>query len=120
MAVYMPIERDVVVDTPWGGRVLIVEVTWFREPSVEKAIAHRDIRAPFRPTNFEYFMLVLRGDLYIWRRNTPPESPPDFSAPVQKVWNKYLGELAQSPETLAKPRTALSATAVPSLDLATV
>lgn len=97
---YSPIEADIVVDVPGRGRVLVVEVTWFSEPSIEKVIEHRDIRAPFWSTHFEYFMLVLRGEVYIWRRNTPPESPPDFSAPIQEVWNRYLGELAERPETL--------------------
>jgi hypothetical protein len=97
---YTPIEADIVIDTPRRGRVLVVEVTWFREPSVRKAIGHRDIRTPYWTTNFEYFMLVLRGDVYLWRRDTPPASPPDFSAPVRRVWCKYLGYLAERPETL--------------------
>jgi hypothetical protein len=97
---YAPIEADVVVDVPRRGRVLVVEVTSFKEPSVRKAIGHRDIRAPFWTTNFEYFMLVLREAVYIWSQSTPPESPPDFSAPIGKVWARYLGDLAERPETL--------------------
>jgi hypothetical protein len=97
---YAPIEADVVVDVPRRGRVLVVEITWFKEPSISKAIGHRDIRAPFWTTNFEYFMLVLRGDVYVWRHDRPPGSPPDFSAPIGKVWLKYLGEFSEKPETL--------------------
>ena len=94
------IEADIVVDTPWRGRVLIAEVTWFKDPSIARAVDFRETFSPFWTTDPDYFMLVLREHFHLWRRETPLDGPPDFSGPIHKVWSKYLGELAKDPEAL--------------------
>jgi hypothetical protein len=92
-------EADIVLETP-DGRVLLVECKWMKEPSLERAGQLRDSLASLWAGEYEYFLLALRTGLHLWRRETPPGSPPDFSASAKRVWSDYLGKLADSEETL--------------------
>jgi hypothetical protein len=92
-------EADIVLETP-DGRVLLVECTWMNDPSLDGAAQLRDSLVPLWLGEYEYFLLTLRTELHLWRRETPPGSLPDFSASARRVWSDYLGKLADSEETL--------------------
>jgi hypothetical protein len=95
----MAAEADVVLETP-SRRVLLVECTWMREPTLAKVIDERDGLAPLWGIDFDYFMLTLRAELYLWRKDAPAGSPPEYTASAMQIWRDYLGKLAETPETL--------------------
>ena len=90
---------DVVLETP-SRRLLLVDCTWMREPTLAKVIDQRDGLTPLWDIDFDYFMLTLRAELYLWRKDAPAGSPPEFTASATQIWRQYLGELADTPETL--------------------
>lgn len=99
LSAHMFAKADIVIDTP-PKRLLVVDCTWFREPSLERVIDRRDSLAELWSINFDYFMLTLRGELYLWRNDAPSGSPPAFTAATNRIWRKYLGNLADQPDTL--------------------
>ena len=94
----MPVEADIVLETPQHHRLLVVECKWMKEPSLRKAAELRDSLTPFWSMEFEYFMLVLRTGIHVWKRTSPAGSPPDFWASAKAVWRDYLGDLAEKPQ----------------------
>jgi hypothetical protein len=71
-----------------------------KEPSLAKVTQLRDDLAQFWSTQFEYFMVTLRAELYLWRDDAPPGSPPQYTASAKQIWRDYLGEYGDRPETL--------------------
>lgn len=71
-----------------------------REPSSARIVQLRDNLAQLWSTDFEYFMLTLRGELHLWRKDAPAGSQPQFTASAEKIWRNYLGELGEKPDTL--------------------
>jgi hypothetical protein len=95
----MPAEADIVLDTP-TRRLLLVECTWMKEPSLTKAAQLRDSLSPLWSIAAEYFMLALRTELHLWRKDAPAGSQPQFTASAIQIWRDYLGSLAGQLETL--------------------
>jgi len=99
LSIHMSAEADIVLDTP-TKRLLLVECTWMKEPSLAKATKLRDSLAELWSTDFEYFMLALQTDLYLWRKAAIAGSEPRFTASATQIWRDYLGKLADDPEAL--------------------
>lgn len=62
------IEADIVVETPLQTRLLLVECKWMKESSLERAAALRDSLTSLWTTDYEFFLLVLRTGLHLWRK----------------------------------------------------
>jgi hypothetical protein len=94
------IQADIVLETPRNERILVVECKWMKAPSLERAAELRDSLSPLWTTDYEFFLLVLRTGLHLWRREAPSGSAPDFTAPAKRLWGDYLGKLAENPDHL--------------------
>lgn len=99
LSTHMVVEADIVVET-LTRRILRVDCTWMKEPSLAKVTQLRDDLAQMWSTRFEYFMVTLRAELYLWRDDAPAGSPPQFTASAKQIWRNYLGERGKKPDTL--------------------
>jgi hypothetical protein len=88
-------QADIVLESATRHRLLLVECKWARELSPESAASFRqrlsrrwDLDAPF-------FMLAFTGALYLWRKETPSDALPDFSASPDSIWRAYIANVAR-------------------------
>lgn len=88
---HMAVEADIVLETP-NKRLLHVECTWMKEPSMADVIEVRDDLSELWTIESEYFMLALQTDLHLWRTDAPAGSQPLFTASPRQIWHYYLGE----------------------------
>jgi hypothetical protein len=77
----MSVLADIVVYAPDKSPVLSVEIKETRHASAEEAAAlrRRLLAHGFLP-NSAFFLLVYPTALFLWRRESPADSPPDYVA----------------------------------------
>jgi hypothetical protein len=90
----MPAKADIVLDSPLRGRLLLVECKWAKESSPASAAHLRDSLSRLWNSDAAFFMLAFRTGLYLWKKDTAPNAPPDFVSPAKQVLREYLGKLA--------------------------
>lgn len=107
LSTHMAAEADIVLETR-SKRLLLVQCTWMKEPTVADATETRDSLAELWSIDFEYFMLALHTELHLWRKDAPAGSRPLFTASAKHIWRDYLGKLADNPEALRGPAIAIA------------
>jgi hypothetical protein len=110
LSTHMGAEADIVLETR-AKRLLVVECTWMKEPSVAAATETRDGLAQLWSIDFEYFMLAFHTELHLWRKDAPSGSQPMFTASASQIWRDYLGSLVDSPRRLRSPAMAIAVSA---------
>jgi hypothetical protein len=77
----MPVLADIVVYAPDKRPVLSVEIKGTRYASAEEAAAlRRRLLAHGLLPNSAFLLLVYPSALFLWRRESPADSPPDYAA----------------------------------------
>jgi hypothetical protein len=83
---------DFVVETPDRGVLLVVEAKNIIAPTPEWPVRFlRNLFVHAAIPRSEYFLLVLRDHLYLWRRPEPDgQEPPDYEGDTATILAPYL------------------------------
>jgi len=86
---------DIVVDSPTGRRVLIVECKATRKSTPEDAAqVRRNLLAHSQLPADAFFLLAMPSKLFLWSKDRAKDAAPSFSADAQPVLRDYLGPIA--------------------------
>jgi hypothetical protein len=91
----MPAPLDIVVDSPTGRRILVVECKTTRKSTPEDAaLVRRNLLAHSQLPADAFFLLAIPSRLFLWNRDRGVDAAPNFTADAQPVLRDYLGSIA--------------------------
>lgn len=90
----MSVTADILLESPTGRRVLLVECKAVIHSS-PKSAAHlrRNLLFHSAGTSAAFFMLATPSALYLWNEEAQPDELPLFSSDSKQVLREYLGPL---------------------------
>src|SRR5688572_17656913 len=97
----MPSYFDIVLESPRRQPVLLVECGGPRFTPEDAAYFRQNLSEVWC-LDGPYFMLALRDDLYLWKKETPVSALPDFCSRAAWIWRQYLGDLSEQPDGPSK------------------
>lgn len=90
----MPAEADIVAYSPDQRPVLVVECKGGRHTSPQSASQlRRNLLTHSLVADAPYFLIAYPHDLFMWKRDSKWDAPPDYSASLKSVLSEYLGKL---------------------------
>ncbi|HEU4624181.1 MAG TPA: hypothetical protein VFS52_05420 [Steroidobacteraceae bacterium] len=94
---YMPARPDIVVYSQDKRRVLVVEVKEGKEPDPEHTAGlRRTLIAHDLLPHAPFFLLAYRTRLFLWRQETKPGEPPDYSASAAPILDDYASSFLKA------------------------
>jgi hypothetical protein len=97
----MPALNDIAVLSSAGWPALIVECKGGNEVSAEGAARfRRNLLAHELVPDVPFYMLAYPNYLYLWKRESAPDSLPDFQAPSASILKDYAPRLSTHPSNV--------------------
>jgi hypothetical protein len=92
----MSAEADIVAYSPDQRAVLVVECKAVRDVTPSSA-AHlrRNLLTHSLVADAPYLLIAYPRDLFMWKRDSQWDAPPDFTASLNSVLSEYLGKVAE-------------------------
>jgi hypothetical protein len=91
----MTVPADIVVDSPTGRRVLIVECkSTIRSTPEDAAQVRRNFLAHSQFAADAFFLLAMPSKLFLWGKDRGEGAAPNYTADAQPVLRDYLGPIA--------------------------
>lgn len=85
---------DIVVFTKGSQPILIVEISATKETSAAAAArSRRSLVENEMVAEVPFLLLAFKTAMFLWKKETPIDGPPDFTAPIKPLLRHYLKSL---------------------------